>query len=75
MLLGRAVPLKHSISVPSSVGVAVPLSVDEKEVASITPNPVPVVAVKTLPDPHVDTAAVVCARIHEVLPPTLQLGS
>ena len=72
MLLGRAVPLKHSISVPSSVGDAVAVSVDEKEVASITPNPVPVVAVRT--GPHVDTPAVVCARIHSLLPPsTLQV--
>ena len=71
MLLGEAVPLKHSISVPSSVGDAVAVSVDEKEVASITPNPVPGVAVKT--GPHVDMPAVVCARIHEVLPPTLQV--
>ena len=73
MLLGRAVPLKHSISVPSSVGDAVPLSVDDKEVASITPNPVPVVAVKTLPGPHVDVPTALCARIHELLPPTLQV--
>ena len=70
MLLGRAVPLKHSTSVPLSVGVAVAVSVDEKEVASITPNPVPVVAVK----PHaVVGPAVLCARIHELLPPTLQV--
>ena len=70
MLLGEAVPLKHSISVPSSVGVAVAVSVDEKEVAFITPNPVTGVAVK----PHGDTLpAVVCARIHELLPPTLQV--
>ena len=71
MLLGRAVPLKHSTSVPFSEGVAVPLSLDEKKVASITPNPVPVVAVK----PHVDTPAVVCTRTHELLPPTLHLVS
>ena len=71
MLLGRAVPLKHSISVPSSVGDAVAVSVDEKEAASITPNPVPVVTVKT--GPHVDMPAVLCARRHELLPPTLQV--
>ena len=72
MLLGRAIPLKHSISVPSSVGVAVAVSVDEKEVAFVPgPNPVPGVAVKT--GPHVDMPAVVCARRHELLPPTLQL--
>ena len=71
MLLGEAVPLKHSISVPSSVGDAVAVSVDEKEVASITPNPVTVVAVKT--SSHIDTAGVLCARIHELLPSTLQV--
>ena len=37
---------KHSISVPFSSGVAVALSVDEKEVAPVVPNPVPEVAVK-----------------------------
>ena len=71
MLLGEAVPLKHSISVPLSAGDAVTVSVDEKEVAFITPNPVTVVAVKT--DPHVDTPAVLCARRHELLPSTLQV--
>ena len=72
MLLGEAVPLKHSISVPSSVGDAVPLSVDVKEVASITPNPVTVVAVRT--GPHVDTAAEACTRAHPLLPSsTLQV--
>ena len=63
---------KHSTSVPSSSEVAVPLSVDEKEVAFV-PNPVPVVAVKIRPGPHVDVApAVLCARVHSV-PPTLQI--
>ena len=72
MLLGEAVPLKHSISVPFSEGVAVAVSVDEKEVAFVPgPNPVPGVAVKT--GPHVDTPAPLCARIHELLPPTLQV--
>jgi len=51
-----------------------PLSVEEKEVASIVPNPVPVVAEKTLPGPHVDLAlAVLCARRHSLLPFTLQM--
>ena len=73
MLLGRVVPLKHSISVPSSVGEAVPLSVDEKEVAFITPNPIPDVAVRRLPGPHVDVPTVLCSRAHPLLPPsTLQ---
>ena len=65
---------KHSNSVPSSPRVAVPLSVDEKEV-TLVPNPVPVVTVKALPGPQVDEAlAVLCPRIHSLLPPpTLQI--
>ena len=60
---------KHSTSVPFSVKVAVALSVDEKEIA-LVPNPVSGVAVK----PHADTAPVViCARIHSLLPFTLQM--
>ena len=64
---------KHSTSVPSSSEVAVPLSVDENEVAFV-PNPAPVVAEKTRPAPHVDVApAVLCARVHSLVPPTLQI--
>ena len=37
---------KHSTRVPSSAGVAVPLSVDEKEVA-LVPNSGPGLAMKT----------------------------
>ena len=43
---------KHSTRVPFSAGIAVPLSVDEKEVALVVPKPVPDVVVKTLPDPQ-----------------------
>ena len=40
----------HSTSVPFSAEVAVPLSVDVKEVAVVPgPKPVPALAVKTLP--------------------------
>ena len=64
---------KHSISVPFSAEVAVPLSVDEKEVA-LVPNPVPVVTMKRLPFPHGPGAlAVLCSRPHSLLPPTLQM--
>ena len=48
--LDKAGP-KHSTRVPSSSEVAVPLSVDEKEVA-LVPNPVPVATVKGLPGPQ-----------------------
>ena len=61
---------KHSTSVPFSAGVAVPLSVDVKEVA-LVPNPVSGVALKAPPDPHV-APAVLCERIHSLLPFTLQ---
>ena len=67
--LDKAGP-KHSTRVSLSMEVAVPLSVDEKE----RPNPVPILAVKTLLGPHVDMApAVLCARIHSLLPFTLQM--
>ena len=67
--LDKAGP-KHSISVPFSVGVAVPLRVDVKEGL----NPVPIPAVKTLPGPQVDVVpAVLCASRHSLLPLTLQM--
>ena len=51
-----------------------PLSVDKKE-GPFVPNSAPDVAVKAaLFGPHVDVApAVLCARIHSLLPPTLQV--
>ena len=61
---------KHSINVPFSVVFAVPLSVDEKEVAFV-PNPVPDLAVKAslgLQVGEVDP----CCRAHSFLPSTLQ---
>ena len=61
---------KHSTSVPFC---AVPLSVDEKEV-TLVPNPVPVVTVKGLPDPHRPGSLVlVCSSEHSLLPFTLQM--
>ena len=64
---------KHSNSVPSSSEVAVPLSVDEKEVP-LVPNPVLVTTVKGLPAPHGTGAlAVLCTREHSLLPFTLQM--
>lgn len=50
---------KHSISVPSSSGVAVTISNDEKEVA-LVPNPVPGVAVKTFPGPQLKEVVPLC---------------
>ena len=62
---------KHSTSVPFRVGSAVPLSVDEKE-GPLVPNPVPDLAMKTLPGPQIDDADDLCTRIHWLPPPTLQ---
>jgi len=63
---------KHSTSVPFNAEVAVPLSVDVKEVA-LVPNPVTVVTMKGLPDPQgLGSSAVLCTREHSLLPPTLQ---
>ena len=67
--LDKAGP-KHSTSVPFSVEVAAPLSVDEKEGS----NPFPILAVKTRPGPQVDVVpAVLCVRRHSLLPLTLQM--
>ena len=64
---------KHSTSVPFSSEVAVPLSVDEKEVAFV-PKLVPDLAVKALSGPHVDSApTVLCERKHSLLPFILQM--
>ena len=64
---------KHSTSVPFSARVAVPLSVEVKEVA-LVPNPVSVVIVKGLPDPQgLGSSAVLCTSEHSLLPPTLQM--
>ena len=64
---------KHSTSVPFSVGHAVPLSVDVKEVTFV-PRPVPGLALKALSGPHLDVAlAVLCERTHSLLPFTLQM--
>ena len=64
---------KHSTSVPSSVEVASPLSVDEYSVTFV-PNPVPGVALKSLFAPQVAGEVDICDRIHRLrLPPTLQM--
>ena len=63
---------KHSTGVPFNAVVAVPLSVDEKEVALVVPNPVTPLAVKAslgLQLGEVDP----CRRAHSLVPPTLQM--
>ena len=60
---------KHSTSVPFSVGVAVPLSVDEKEVA-LVPNSAPGLAMKAL---QMEEDVDLCTRVHSMLPFTLQM--
>ena len=63
---------KHSTSVPFTVGFAVPLRVDVKEVAFV-PNPVTALAEKAIPGPQLDVVpAVLCDSTHSLLPPTLQ---
>ena len=63
---------KHSISVPSSDGVAVPLSVDKYE-GPLVPNPAPEIAVKTLPGPQIGEESVRCIILHLLLSPSLLL--
>ena len=64
---------KHSTSVPFSSEVAVPLSVDEKEVALVVPNPVTGVTVNASLGPQIVEKVDVCTREHSLLPPTLQM--
>ena len=63
---------KHSTSVPSSAGVALPLSVDVKDVAR-APNPVPGLAVKLSLGPQIEVELVLCNRLHSMLPFTIQV--
>ena len=64
---------KHSTSVPFSARVAVPLSVDKKE-GPFVPNPVTDLAMKALLCPQLEEEEVdLCARIHSLLPSTLQM--
>ena len=62
---------KHSTSVLFSMGLAGPLSVDEKKVA-LVPNPVTAIAVKTSCGPQMEEDVDLCTRVHSLLPPTLQ---
>ena len=64
---------KHSTSVPFSARVAVPLSVDEKEVAFVVPNPVIGVMVNASLRPQIVEEVDVCTRVQSLLPPTLQM--
>ena len=65
---------KHSTSVPFSVGVAVPLSVDLKKLAVVPgPNPVPSLAVKALPAPQREEEVDLCSSPHSLFSPTLQM--
>ena len=64
---------KHSTSVPFRLGSAVPLSVDENEVASFDPNPVPDLAVKASSGPQIEEEVDLCSRGHSLLPATLHV--
>ena len=63
---------KHSTSIPSSAGFAVPLRVDEKKVVFV-PNPVPGLAMKASFCPQMEENVDVCSRVHSVLRPILQV--
>ena len=56
---------KHSTSVPSIAGIAVPLSVDEKD-GPLVPNPLPVLAVKVSLGPQL-VEFDLCTRTHSLL--------
>ena len=63
---------KHSTSVPFSSEVAVPLSVDENEIA-LVPNPIPDLAVKVSLGPQIEEEVDRCTRVHSLTLPTLQM--
>ena len=64
----------HSISVSFSAEVAVPFSVDVKEVALVPePKPVPALALRALFGPHREEEFDLCTKVHSLLPPTLQM--
>ena len=63
---------KHSTSVPSSAGVALPLSVDVKDVARV-PNPVTGLDLKLSLGPQIEVELDLCNRLHSMLPFTLQV--
>ena len=69
-----AVPLKHSTRIPFSSEVAVPSSVDVKEVAFVS-KPVPGLAVKALLGPQIEEDDDLCCRGHSLLLLTLQVVS
>ena len=64
---------KHSTSVPFSVGAAVTLRVDVKEVASLFVNSVPDLALKLSLGPQVEEKVHLWKRLHSLLPFTLQM--
>ena len=67
---------KHSTSVPSSSGVAVPLSVDVKEVALVPgAKPVSALAVRVWFGPQICVGLEPCDKIHSLLLPTLHVVS
>ena len=67
---------KHSTSIPSRAGVAMPLSVEEKEVAFVPgPKPVLALAVRVLFGPQICVEFELCTKIHGLLPFTLQVVS
>ena len=63
---------KHSTSVPFRVVVAVPLSVDVKEVA-LVPKPDPGRDVKVSLGPQTAGDVCVCTRVHSSIPATLHV--
>ena len=65
---------KHSTSIPSRAGVAMPLSVEEKEVAFVPgPKPVLALAVRVLFGPQICVEFELCTRPHSLLLFTLQM--
>ena len=63
---------KHSTNVPSSVEVAMPLRVDEKE-GPFVPNPLPDLAVKASLGPQGEEKVDLWKRLQSLLPFTLQM--
>ena len=59
---------KHSTSVPFNSEVAIPLRVDVKKLAPVVSNPVPVLAMKGLPEPQGwGSLVVLCNKTHSLV--------
>ena len=67
---------KHSTSVPFNSEVAMPLRLDVKKPGPVVPNPLPVLAMKGLPEPQGSGSFIVlCSKKHSLVPTRQTMAS